>query len=324
MAARRVHTVDCAAPPKEVVMSALRAAGATALLAIALASGCAQRGGGYDPVVADPAGIDAEHPPTLDAVAIPSGGVLMNGVVYVADGAGPHPVAILLHGFPGDERHADLAHALRRAGWNVLLFHYRGAWGSPGAFSFANAIEDVGAAVDLVRSPAFATAFRADPRSVVLVGHSMGGFLALVAASERADVRCVASLAGANLGLFGLAARDPKGRSGLEQGFGPSMRPIQGVTLDALIDELAAQTDAFDTTRRAAALADRPLLLVAGARDDVTPPGVHHEPLVAALASAGAQRVTSATLDADHAFSSRRIALAHTLVEWMEATCAQP
>jgi pimeloyl-ACP methyl ester carboxylesterase len=290
------------------------------------ASACAQRPGGaaFDAVVADPASIDAKFPPGLEAVAISSGGALMNGVVYVADGPGPHPVAILLHGFPGDERHADLAHALRRAGWNVMLFHYRGAWGSPGAFSFSNAIEDVGAAIDLARSPAFATAFRADPTSVVLVGHSMGGFLALTVASERSDVRCVASLAGANLGLFGLLAQEPKGRSQLEQGFGPSMRPIAGVTLAQLIDELAANTDAFDTTRRAAALANRPVLLVAGARDDVTPPPVHHEPLAAALAAAKAPQVTAEVLDADHAFSSRRIALANAVVGWMEARCAQP
>jgi hypothetical protein len=299
------------------------------LLAVAwllIASACARRpgGGGLDPVVADPASIDAKFPPGLEAVAITSGDALMNGVVYVADGPGPHPVAILLHGFPGDERHADLAHALRRAGWNVMLFHYRGAWGSPGAFSFTHALEDVGAAIDLARSPAFATAFRGDPTSVVLVGHSMGGFLALTVASERTDVRCVASLAGANLGLLGLLALDPKGRGQLEQGFGPSMRPIAGTTLAQLIDELAANADAFDTTRRAPALASRPVLLVAGGRDDVTAPSVHHDPLVAAFAAADAPAVTTEVLDADHAFSSRRIALAHTLVDWMETRCAQP
>jgi len=299
-----------------------------AIALLALATACAGTRGvardAADPVVTDPVSIDAKFPPTLEAVAIPSGGVLMNGVVYVADGPGPHPVAILLHGFPGDERHADLAHALRRAGWNVLLFHYRGAWGSPGGFSFGHAIEDVGAAIDLARSPAFGTAFRADPRSVVLIGHSMGGFLALSVAAERTDVRCAASLAGANLGLFGLAANDPKGRSQLEQGFGASMRPIQGVTLAQLIDELAANVEPFDTTRRAGALASRPLLLVAGARDDVTPPPAHHDPLVAALSAAGAPSVEAVVLDADHAFSSRRIELARTLVDWMETRCAQP
>ena len=43
---------------------------------------------------------------------------------------------ILLHGFPGNERNLDLAQAIRRSGWNAVFFHYRGAWGSGGVFSF--------------------------------------------------------------------------------------------------------------------------------------------------------------------------------------------
>jgi pimeloyl-ACP methyl ester carboxylesterase len=289
--------------------------------AIALASGCARPGpgarDGYDPVTTDPVARDAAHPATLIEVSVPSADALLNGVVYVPEGAGPHPVVILLHGFPGSERSGDLAHALVRAGWTVLFFHYRGAWGSPGAFSFGNAIDDVDAAVDLVRSAAFATAYRADPTRIVLVGHSMGGFLALTVASERSDVRCVASLAGANLGLFGASAHDPKGRAQLEQGFGGSMGPIAGVKLSTLIDELAINADAFDLPRSVApTLVNRPVLLVAGARDDVTPPAVHHEPLLAALPGA-----TGVVLDADHAFSSQRIALARTVVDFLAARC---
>lgn len=289
--------------------------------ALALASGCAQPGAasrdGYDAVTTDPIARDDAHPAALVEVSVPSAGALLNGVVYVPEGAGPHPVAILLHGFPGSERSGDLAHVLVRAGWTVLFFHYRGAWGSPGAFSFGHAIEDVDAAVDLVRSPAFARAYRADPSRIVLVGHSMGGFLALTVAAGRPDVRCVASLAGANLGLFGAAAQDPKGRAQLEQGFGGSMGPIAGVKVGALIDELAQSADAFDLPRSAApGLAGRPVLLVAGARDDITPPAAHHEPLLAALPEA-----TGVVLDADHAFSSQRIALAHTLTDFLAHEC---
>lgn len=283
--------------------------------------GCARLGSdpgdGYDPVTTDPIQRDAAHPATLIEVSVPSAGVLLNGVVYVPEGAGPHPVVILLHGFPGSERSGDLAHALVRAGWTVLFFHYRGAWGSPGTFSFGNAIDDVDAAVDLVRSPAFATAYRADPTRIVLVGHSMGGFLALSVASGRSDIRCVVSLAGANLGLFGAAAHDPKGRARLEQGFGASMGPIAGVKAGELIDELAINADAFDLPRSAApALLGRPVLLVAGERDDVTPPALHQEPLLAALPDA-----TGVVLDTDHAFSSQRIALAHILTRFLSAHC---
>ena len=60
---------------------------------------------------------------------------------------GEDPV-LLLHGFPGNERNLDLAQALRRAGWTVVFFHYRGAWGSGGDFSFAHVLEDVARMLD--------------------------------------------------------------------------------------------------------------------------------------------------------------------------------
>jgi fermentation-respiration switch protein FrsA (DUF1100 family) len=145
----------------------------------------------------------------------------------------------------------------------------------------------------------------------------MGGFLALTVASERTDVRCVVSLAGANLGLFGAAAQDPPGRARLEQGLGGAMAPIAGVKLADLIGELVANADGFDLPRSVAAgLAGRPVLLVAGERDAITPPAAHHAPLLAALPGA-----TGVELDADHAFSSQRIALAHTVTDFLASRC---
>lgn len=243
----------------------------------------------------------------------------MNGITYVADGAGPHPTVVLLHGYPGEEHNLDLAQAIRRSGWNVLFFHYRGAWGSQGAFSFAGALEDVAAAVALVGSPEYAASHRADPHRIALVGHSMGGFLSLTAGAELAQVDCVASLAGANLGL--MRAPDPETARAAAARLDAMSGPIAGTSGARLVAEIAAAGDRYDTRRGAAALARKPLLLVAGARDRVTPPELHHEPLVAALRAAGANRLRSLTLDADHAFSPARIALAHALVGWLAEEC---
>ena len=274
-----------------------------------------------DPVTSDPATIDPAFPAAIEEVGIASGESYMVGIVYVAQGAGPHPLVILLHGYPGDERNADLAQSLRRAGFNVLLFHYRGAWGSEGTFSFTNALEDVSSALAEAHSASFAKRFRSDPSRVVLVGHSMGGFLAIIAASEDPGVRCVASLAGANLGLLGLAAANPDRRAEFEKALGGWSGPIRGASGKKLVAELMKNADRFDTTRRAKALATRPVLLVAGSRDAVTPASVHHDPLVAAFAAAGAKHTRSVVLDADHAFSDKRIALAHAVVEWIGAEC---
>ena len=79
--------------------------------------------------------------------AIPSHGFNLNALLYSAAGAGPHPTVLLLHRLPSNEQNLDLAQSMRRAGWNVVTLHYRGSWGTPGTFSFANRLEDAAAAL---------------------------------------------------------------------------------------------------------------------------------------------------------------------------------
>jgi pimeloyl-ACP methyl ester carboxylesterase len=275
----------------------------------------------FDPVTSDPPPADPTFPASIEEVGIPSGESYMIGIVYVAHGPGPHPVAIVLHGYPGDERNGDLAQALRRAGWDVLLFHYRGSWGSEGKFSFAHAREDVTSALEFVRTQSFAQKFHADPSRVVLIGHSMGGFLALMTGADDAKVSCVASIAGANLGRIGVVAADPARRADLEKAFGGWSGPIRGTSGKKLVKELTTNAAKWDTTQTAAKLATRPVLLVAGVRDTVTPPPTHHDPVVAAFAAAGSTTTTAVVLDADHAFSDKRIALTRAVVDWLGTDC---
>ena len=104
-------------------------------------------------VISDPAP-DPANPPHSAQVLIPSHGMGMNGLFYLAGGPGPHPTMLLLHGFPGNEQNLDLAQAIRRAGWNVLTMHYRGSWGSPGSYRFAQNLEDGEAVLAFLRDPA--------------------------------------------------------------------------------------------------------------------------------------------------------------------------
>jgi hypothetical protein len=84
-----------------------------------------------------------------------------------------------LHGFPGNERNLDLAQAVRKHGWNVVYFNYRGAWGSQGSFSFRHCVEDVGSVVDFCKR--YADSLHIDTARIALFGHSMGGWVCLQA-----------------------------------------------------------------------------------------------------------------------------------------------
>ena len=286
------------------------------------ALGCASSGN-FDPVTQDPPPhYAAAFPPALHEIEVRSHGARLNGIVYVAAGAGPHPGALLLHGLPGNERNLDLAQALRRAGWTVVFFHYRGAWGSGGDFSFNHVVEDVARMLDELADPSFAELHRIDPDRLSLVGHSMGGFAALLTASERDDVRCAISLAGANLGAMaaGMTA-DPSLAAAMADRLDAWSGPLGGTSGAALVAEVATSQQRFDLLNHAQTLAQRNILLVAAAGDRVATPEVHHQPLAEIIQAQGGGKLEAIQIPGDHSFSQTRILLARRVIGWMRENC---
>lgn len=128
-----------------------------------------------------------DSPASFMELRFPSAGSLLQGFMYKANGSQPHPVLLLLHGYPGNERNLDLAQAVRAHGWNVIYFNYRGSWGSQGEFSFRHCVEDVKSVVDYCKLNA--AKLQIDPRNIALFGHSMGGFVCLKALQENPDIQ---------------------------------------------------------------------------------------------------------------------------------------
>ncbi len=152
-----------------------------------------------DPVTMDILIKDKDHKACIEHVVIINGGDRILGTLYRAQGAGPHPTAIILHGFPGHEKNLDLAHTLRRGGMNALVFHYRGSWGSGGTFSFSNMLEDVKASIEHLRNEK--DALSVDPSRIFLIGHSMGGWAAMMTALKDPGIDRIISMTGFNLGI---------------------------------------------------------------------------------------------------------------------------
>ena len=287
-------------------------------LAAALA-GCASAH--FDPVVMD-APVAAHAPALLWEGGFENDGSRLNAIAYEAAGPGPHPTAILLHGFPGNERNLDLAQAMRRAGWNVVFFHYRGAWGSGGSFSFRNVIEDVHAVVSAVREPEWADRHRVDVSRIALVGHSMGGFAALVAGADDAAVQCVVAMAAANLGARAAALEDPEVRDMMARTLDGWLEGrIAGTSGAQLVEEIHAHGAEFDVMGRVPGLADKSVFVVEAGQDEVVAGEEFHEPFVDAMRARGAERFAALTIDDDHSFSSSRIGLARAVVEFLGNDC---
>lgn len=270
-----------------------------------------------DPLSTDPPP-DPRHPATTPALTFRSGGEDLLGVLHVPGGPGPHPIVVLLHGFPGNERNFDLAQVLRRAGYAALVFHYRGSWGMGGTWSWGHVLEDAAAVVAALRDDRLVAAHRLDPSRLTVVGHSLGGFAALMTAAADPAVSAVASVAGVDFGAVAALCRSaPAFRADLVEAYAAELGPLRGTSGEALVAELEAAGESWRSARLAPRLADRPVLLIGGGRDTVAPPDVHHEPVVTAYRSEPVERLEHHLFPTDHALSDHRVTLARTLLDFL-------
>jgi pimeloyl-ACP methyl ester carboxylesterase len=254
---------------------------------------------------------DSAFPAHNQQLLIPSHGVGLNALLLVTGGKGPHPTVILMHGLPGNERNLDLAQAIRRAGWDVLTFTYRGAWGSPGDFSITNSMEDTAAALDFARSDAGAK-LGIDPKHIVLAGHSMGGATAAMtaAASHGLDGLIL-------IDAWNIAMKNSKGaesRAELIKGFDDFGNSLHGATPESVADEVIAKRSQWDLVAAAPRLAGLPILSVS-AKHGIAEA---NQALVAAIRHAGNRDLAAIEMDTDHSFSDHRIALSKAVVGWLQ------
>lgn len=271
----------------------------------------------------DPA-LDTKFPASMISLAgVPSHGESLLGVFYLAAGAGAHPTLVLMHGFPGFEQNLDLAQAVRRAGWNVLAVHYRGSWGVKGDFSFQHAIEDADAEVAFVSDPANAKKYRIDTSKIVLLGHSMGGFMVASAADHDRKIAGVAMISAWNIGASfppagGNASQheeDDQAKKKLVEDFTQDndVTPLAGCTVESLVNEAYEHRATWNFNDFAASLASRPVLVITS--DDGL--GPQDQTFATALKKAGDTRVTEAHFPTDHPYSDHRLALTTVVLKWL-------
>jgi len=259
-----------------------------------------------------------DFPASMQSMALPSHGSMLLGVFYLAAGAGPHPTAIIFHGFPGFEQNLDIAQHLRANGWNVLALHYRGSWGVKGDFSFEHCAEDADTEVQFVLDLENAKKYRINTNRVVVIGHSMGGFMAASAAAHNSQIAAAVLISAWNIGADYETRRHTgsgeismeKEAQGLESN--NDLAPLSGTTGMALAREINDHKSALNFNNLAPTIAPRPVLIITS--NEGLAPTDHA--LAEALRKAGDTRVTERHWDTDHSYSGERAELADAILGW--------
>lgn len=255
---------------------------------------------------------DLRNPARMEVLHIPTAGVKINGIAYLAAGAGLHPTALFFIGLPGNEKNLDLVQAVRRAGWNGITFFYRGSWGSPGVFRFAHCPQDAEAVLTYLRTPSVAKDLGIDTRRIVVVGHSMGGWVAVETAARDHRLAGVALISAADMSKdFPGSTPHPE----LVKRLADLTESLADVTPEEMADELEAHAAQWRFDQAYGRIVHVPVLVITA--DD------RYEPSDSALASAlrahRGQSVTAVHMDTDHVYSDHRIALQAALIGWLQS-----
>jgi putative redox protein len=196
-----------------------------------------------------------------------SGDLTLSGHLSEPEAAPGAPQGLVLcHGFPTRGRESpysghsfpELADRISdQLGWIVLTMNFRGCGRSQGNFSLLGWLEDIAAAVDHTRS--------LGATGVWLAGVGTGGSLAIVEGARNTRVKGVAALAAP--ADFEDWARHPRQLL-------LHARQVQVVKESAFppqFDEWAAELRSISPEVAAARFAPKPLLVLHGDKDDITP-----------------------------------------------------
>lgn len=255
-----------------------------------------------------------EHPAEVVQVRFDSHGSRIPARLFKASGAGSHPTVLVLHGFPGTEMNLDLARSIQRAGWNAMVITYRGLWGAPGQFSFANGVEDTRAALTWLRDPGNVSKYGIDPETLVVLGHSVGGFNTVMVGDDPAIAGFVV-ISAADLNGMRTYFDTPAEQVSAEAIFADDLS-YSNMTWAAMLAESEANITAWDWSANAAEMTGRPVLVISS--DD----GNEAADTAAADAvlAAGGPSPTRVKFATDHSYNDHRIALQAAVITWLETT----
>ena len=262
----------------------------------------------------------ADVPASTVQMIIPSHGSMLLGIFYLAAGPQEHPTAIIFHGFPGFEQNLDIAQALRAHGWNVLAMHYRGSWGVKGDFSFRNAAEDADTEVRFLLDPANARKYRVDAHQIVVIGHSMGGYMAASATAHNPQIAGAVLISAWNIGADYETGRHTRSEQptianeakALESD--NNLLPLSGTSGEALAREIYDHQKELNFNNLAAAMAGRPVFIIT-CNDGLAP---IDNALEDALRKAGDNHVSERHWGTDHSYSGQRAELTTAIWEWAQ------
>lgn len=164
-----------------------------------------------------------------------------------------------------------------------------------------------------LRDPANGKALGVDTRRLVIMGHSMGGW---VAANTAAHDKGLIGLV--TFSAWDTANLDPEATR--EKAMSENMESLAGVTAASMAKDVTITGPQHPMPKAAPGLVDTPYLALT-VDDDLKG---DTDALVAAIGAQGGAKVTTQHVATDHGWSDHRIALQATIITWLQKISGPP
>lgn len=235
--------------------------------------------------------------------------------------AGKNPLATVLvvpgwGGGPSDV--LGIGKALSPEGIAVVVLTPRGWYASEGSASFANALDDIGTALNWIRT---SKRENIETKNIILGGHSWGGGVSLAYAARDTSVRRIFSVAGTDHSILirqyladeEFAAMVKKILTSTSAPDGPIRFGVEST-----LSELKENQKIYGLSENADKLADRSIIIFGGWEDRHTTIDDFLLPNYRAFKTAGAEDITFKTYHDNHGFGSVRKELHSDLISWIK------
>lgn len=196
-----------------------------------------------------------------------------------------------------------------------MVFHYSGSWGSDGDYSLTHNLEDANTVLDYLLAD---NAHGIDKERIYAIGHSLGGFVCGQLTAHRPQIRGGVLLMPCDIGqLPVIETSNPAAGETIRAVLEDSAKWLNGTSGAALYQEAKANAQAFRLENAAAALAQKPLLCIAGTLDVYTPLEQHCMPLARAMEQEGSNSFHLISYPTDHFFADYRISVAEAVIAFL-------
>jgi pimeloyl-ACP methyl ester carboxylesterase len=195
-------------------------------------------------------------------------------------------------------------------------------FGNPGVFTIANCLSDAAAALDWLRNPANGRELRIERQRLVVVGHSMVGFVAAHLASENVDLLGTAVISGVDFETVFGAGNAERASEIVDDnvGFSAGLHILAGTSREKLAAEARCNALRWSLPNYASRLAGRPLFIATA--DDGFGPGA--DLFADAVLAFNGRNLTRVHFATDHSYSTCRIELQSRLLLWLDMALGRP